>query len=284
MQAATWRGLRLGRALGCDTETRRIRTMMNKELTLTKYGWSYTRGVLNSDHPDFPMLTPREEDSNGFLSFLGSGLRRGSRFGNPCVAGIEFWAGETDDRADDYELWANDIRSKILVGLSADPGLSWYISVYGDRFGEHGLWPDAHGVLAGTADVLGLGVCNVGAWVPMGQTTYRKPFAEVPRGQLQAFVDSCWKDAYAGYPIEGYCMQSQSIDTLQRWDARERDEALFKDVLDSCQCMFYTTPAENRDFTFISNKLQYADFSRLIDDLRNNGTLDGVRLRFFPRP
>jgi len=44
--------------------------------------------------------------------------------------------------------------------------------------------------------------------------------------------------------------------------------------------MFYTTPAENRDFTFISNKLQYADFSRLIDDLRNNGTLDGVRLRF----
>jgi len=27
MQAATWRGLRLGRALGCDTETRRIRTM-----------------------------------------------------------------------------------------------------------------------------------------------------------------------------------------------------------------------------------------------------------------
>ena len=79
-------------------------------------------------------------------------------------------------------------------------------------------------------------------------------------------------------------MKSHSIDTLQRWDARERDAALFKEVLDSCHCMFYTTPAENRDLTFISNKLQYADFSRLIEDLRNHGTLDGVRLRFFPRP
>ena len=252
---------------------------MNRELKLTHYAWSNTRGRLDVDHPDFPRLTPAGEDSNGFLAFIGPGLRRGSRFGHPYVAGMSFWAGETDDRADDYELWANDIRSKILVGLSADPGLSWYISVYGDRFGEHGLWPDAHGVLAGTADVLGLSVCSVGAWMRMGQTTYRRPFAEVPRAQLQAFVDSCWKDAYAGYPIEGYCMPQRSIDTLQRWDARERDEALFKEVLDSCHCMFYTTPAENRDLTFVSSRLQYADFSRLIEDLRNNGALDGVRLR-----
>ena len=78
-------------------------------------------------------------------------------------------------------------------------------------------------------------------------------------------------------------MKMGSIDTLRRWDARNRDEALFREVLDSCHCMFYTTPAENRDLTFISNKLQYADFSLLIDDLRNNGTLNGMRLRFFPR-
>ena len=60
--------------------------MMNKEIKLTQYAWSYSRGKLEWDHPDFPLLTPRVEDSNGLLSFLGSGLRRGSRFGNPCVS------------------------------------------------------------------------------------------------------------------------------------------------------------------------------------------------------
>lgn len=252
---------------------------MNRELKLTHYAWSNTRGRLDVDHPDFPRLTPAGEDSNGFLAFLGPGLRRGSRFGHPYVAGMSFWAGEADDRDDDYELWANDIRSKILVGLPADPGLSWYIGINGDRIDEHHLWSIGEGALLGTARALGLSTCTVGAWWSLGHHPYRRPFAEVPLELVRAFVDSSWGNAYPAYPIEGYCMPSQSIDTLLSWDARDRDEALFREVLDSCQCMFYTTPAENRDFTFISNKMQYADFSRLIEDLRNNGTLDGVRLR-----
>ena len=256
---------------------------MNKELTLTKHGWSPTRGVLDSEHPDFSLMTPREEDSNGFLSFLGAGLRRGARFGNPCVSGIDFWAGEVDDRADDYELWANDIRAEILLGLTGGQGNSWYIGINGDCSGELESWPIGEGALLSTARAFGLSTCTVGAWLSLSHVPYRRPFAEVPPDRVRAFVNSSWANAYPAYPIEGYCMKMGSIDTLRRWDARNRDEALFREVLDSCHCMFYTTPAENRDLTFISNKLQYADFSLLIDDLRNNGTLNGMRLRFFPR-
>lgn len=251
---------------------------MTKELAFTPFGWSYTRGKLDREHPDFPALTPRDQDSDGFLAFLGSGLRGGNKFGGPCVAGIEFWAGETDDRADDYELWAHAIRAQVLRGLIGGRGQSWYIGINGDRSGELELWPIGDGALLSTAKALGLSTCTVGAWLSLSQVPYRRPIAEVPPDQVRAFVNSSWANAYPAYPIEGYCMKEGSIDTLLRWDARNRDEALFREVLDSCHCMFYTTPAENRNLTIISNKLEYADFSRLIEDLRNDGTLDGVNL------
>ena len=252
---------------------------MNRELKLTYYAWSNTRGRLDVDHPDFPRLTPAGEDSNGFLAFLGPGLRRGSRFGDPYVAGMSFWAGETDDRADDYELWANDIRAQVLRALMGGRGQSWYIGIIGDCSGELESWPIGKGALLSTAKAFGLSTCTVGAWLSLSHVPYRRPFAEVPPDRVRAFVNSSWANAYPAYPIVGYCMKEGSIDTLRRWDARNRDEALFREVLDSCPCMFYITPAGNRDPTFISNKLQHADFSRLIDVLRNNGTLNGVRLR-----
>lgn len=102
---------------------------------------------------------------------------------------------------------------------------------------------------------------------PFG-TTYgfrNREFFEIPNRFLPEIVGAFWSEAVPGYPIEGYNMEPGQIDLLRQWDAKPRDDLLFREVIDLTFINFYTFPAENRWIVFVTNKLNYDELAELID-------------------
>ena len=89
-------------------------------------------------------------------------------------------------------------------------------------------------------------------------------FFEVPNRHLSEVVPYFWSEAVPGYPIEGYNMGNRQMEIVRQWDARSRDDKLFRDVINRTFINFYTFPAEHNYFVFVTNKLDYAELSTLI--------------------
>ncbi len=194
--------------------------------------------------------------SYGHLTFAGHDLDKSPVLGDIKVFYLEF-KGEPEGSID-REEWADPLRTEVLNRLT-DHHRCWYISII-DRWFK-GV-SDEITKIAGTQ----LNRIEVKSEKPFGYSYgFRsREFFEVPNHYLSDVVPYFWSEAVPGYPIEGYNMETGQMERLKQWDARPRNDQLFRDVIDSTFVNFYTFPAEHRYFVFVTNKLNYAELAGLI--------------------
>ena len=208
----------------------------------------YYKGIGPDNAEDYP--------SYGHLTFAGHDLDKSPILGDIKVFYLEF-KGILEETYDKEE-WADPLRADVLKHLSGNKR-SWYISMIDRRFTGVG---NALTKLVGTQ----LNQINVKSEDPFGfkYGFSSREFYEIPNHNLPEIVRYFWSEAVPGNPIEGYNLETGKIEVLRQWDARPRDDQLFRDVIDQTFVNFYTFPAENRFFVFVTNKLNYAELATLI--------------------
>lgn len=92
-----------------------------------------------------------------------------------------------------------------------------------------------------------------------------RTYVEVPVESIDAVYSRYWSNAWPGYTIQGYQLPARRIDILKDWNLQERDQHLFRRVIDETRILFYTFPAENRHFVFLTNKFDYDQLDRMIN-------------------
>lgn len=212
----------------------------------------------------------REPVNNNYLTLAGDGLTKTNQFSDVKVFELGFYGEPESDIF--REAWADPLRAEILKRL-AGAGRSWYITFSADVTEllithDEQFEPRASKELY--EYLTGLGpdkttLLNSPKPYGYGWGSTKRLFFEVPNDDIKWVVEHVWEDDMGGYPIEGYNFKSGKIALLKEWNERPRDAVLFREVLDETYMMFYTTPAENRHFTFVTNKLSLADFERQID-------------------
>jgi hypothetical protein len=193
--------------------------------------------------------------SYGYLTFAGHNLDKSSVLSDIKVFYLEFKGDE-----DTYyrEEWANPLRIQVLLRLTGN-NRCWYMSIV-DRWFK-GVNKEISMILGKQSNSIEVKSENP---YPLGHGFYSREFFEIPNHFLSEVVNYFWLEAVPGIPIEGYNMGAGKIEVLKQWDARPRDDHLFRDVIDRTFINFYTFPAENRYFVFVTNKLSYAELAHLI--------------------
>jgi hypothetical protein len=200
--------------------------------------------------------------SHGHLTFGGHNLDKSQKLDDVRVFYLEFYGEpkETHDR----EEWADPLRFEVLNRLT---GINrrWYLSIIDGPVGEiqdallkaSGVKPNH--IIVDSEKQYGYGY----GFIP-------RPMFEIPNNILSRVVPYCWSQAVPGYPIEGYTMASGQLDVFEQWNARPRDDQLFREVCDQTYVNFYSFPAEHCDFVFVTNKLNYTELAHLVnlDDLQ----------------
>jgi len=201
-------------------------------------------------------LDGRDRFSYGHLTFGGHDLDKSTILDDVRIFYLEF-RGEPEE-TNDREAWADNLRADVLNRLTSN-GRSWYLSMIDGSF-------DSISDLLARILAKRLDGIEAKSEKPHGYTYgfIPRPFFEIPNQNLSDVVHFFWSEAVPGYPIEGYNLDVGQINVLRKWDARSRDDQLFREVIDRTYVNFYTTPAEHRHFVFVTNKLNYAELARLI--------------------
>lgn len=194
--------------------------------------------------------------SYGYLSFAGHHLDKSPILNDIKVFYLEFKG--LSDETYEKEEWADPLRIEVLNRLTGIDRC-WYMSMIDRWF---------RGVNDDVAKLVGtqLNRIIILSEKPFGNTygfRFRELY-EIPNRYLQKTVPYFWEEAVPGYPIEGYNMDAGQIALLKQWDARSRDDQLFREVIDRTFINFYTFPDENRFFVFVTNKLNYDELAKLI--------------------
>jgi len=193
--------------------------------------------------------------SYGHLSFCGHDMDKSSILDDVKVFYLQFF-GRPEDY--DREDWADPLRQEVLYHITGN-NRCWYLSMIS-------RWKEGIGDLL--AEIVGtpLNTAKVKSKNPYGRggEFHIREFFEVPNRSLTNIVRFFWSEAYPGYPIEGYNLGSGQIETLKRWNEKLRDDLLFREVIDQTFVNFYTFPAENRYFVFVTNKLDLNGLAKLI--------------------
>lgn len=210
---------------------------------------------LNSRYGTAP-VNGKDRGSYGHLTFAGHDLDKSPILGDIKVFYLEF-KGVLEETYEKEE-WADPLRADVLKRLSGN-NRSWYISMINHQLTDR---DEALTKLVGVK----LNRINVQSERGFGRTYgfWSREFLEIPNHNLSEIVSYFWAKAVPGYPIEGYNLESGQLEILEKWDARPRDDQLFRDVIDQTFINFYTFPAENRYFVFVTNKLNYAELATLI--------------------
>jgi hypothetical protein len=199
------------------------------------------------------------------LSFAGKHLIESSILDDVRVMELLIY-GENDGGPED---WADPLRAAILARLST-PETEWYLSCVGNYVRSKDpvdYMPLVRQLQADVFDGREPDYTLVHSKRKSGDRGYLRLFIRVPNSYLVRFVTYGWERAIPGddNPIEGYSMAPGGIERLKEWDRRERDDLLFRDVMDQVQVAFYTVPAEHRSFMFVTNKLTTPEMAQLID-------------------
>jgi len=194
--------------------------------------------------------------SYGYLTFAGHDLDKSPILDVIKVFYLEFKG--VSDETYEKEEWADPLRAEVLNRLTGN-NRCWYMSMIDGAFEGIG---DALKRILGTR----LNEIEVKSELPygMGHGFHSREFFEIPNHYLSEVVNYFWLESVPGIPIEGYNMEMGQIELLRRWDARPRDDKLFRELVDRTFVNFYTFPAENRTFVFVTNKLNYAQLAELI--------------------
>lgn len=176
---------------------------------------------------------------------------------------VNFFGGDPED---DFELWANPLRVKILQRLTLSK-CYWYLSFIGDVPAES----DPTGYITIEHEMQN-GIIqneNLNFVVLKSPERYRKTrpriFLEVPESLIPPIIQRYWQRAWPGCPIQGLLMSPGQTNRLHAWSEKPRNADLFREIVDEVFVMFYTYPSENRHFYFLTNKLGFDEFLSLID-------------------
>ena len=176
---------------------------------------------------------------------------------------LDFFGGNSEDN---YELWANPLRVKVLQRLSLS---QWYLylSIIGDvpyDSSPTGYIPIEKEMQNGVIQDEHLSYVVIKS--PESYTEiHPRIFLEVPERLIPQIINRYWQRAYPGYPIQGLLMRPGQVARLRSWSEKPRNDHLFREIIDEVFVMFHTFPSENRHFLFLTNKLTLDDIKRLVD-------------------
>lgn len=245
----------------------------NRELHIGLMQNNLTNPVSNSLAHLFHWTSNHPPQNNNALSFFGDDVGFASVPDQVQSFYIKFF-GE-DPSIMDREAWADPLRAEILKRLSVE-GRSWYIGTYGFETKEY-IQKQTNIPLASQNLFLSkfnpdnIIVIPTNPPFGMGKEIIQKVFIEVTLQDIDWAIENIWPDAFCNFPIEGYNLPSGMINELFNWSERHKDIALFNEVLQKSDSIFYTFPSEHRHFCFISNKYTLTSFiDRLkIDEMIN---------------
>lgn len=214
----------------------------------------------------------KNRTSYGHLTYAGHDLAASNILDDVRVYYVHFrgpMGGPYNQSIDDRELWAHPLRIDILSRL-AQGDYHWYLSFGGEiNIGADSIEPVSinQELLAGFIRENQLDSLIVKSELPWGYGKGYRPklFFEVPNDLLSEVVNRYWCYPRMGYDIEGYLLPSRSMNFLHEWDKLERDDKLFREVIDVSFIAFYCFPGEPRDFVFITNKISFEEFRKILD-------------------
>lgn len=212
-------------------------------------------------------FTDRNNISYGYLTFAGHNLAKSTILDNVRVFYLQFF-GEAND-VFYQEDWANPLRIEVLRRLNHKKH-SWYLSFTGDvsvptnpltyipieEDLQQNLLKD---------EQLDFVIVQSEKMHGYGQGFEPRLFFESSDNIIPYVVNHYWSQVLPGFTIEGYNINRGQVQLLQQWDKKPRDAQLFREVMDQTFITFYTFPAENRDFVFVTNKLNLEDIEYLLD-------------------
>lgn len=203
----------------------------------------------------------------GCSSFAGHDLERSTKLINTKVFALEFF-GETDEELY-HEAWADPLRAEVLKKLTGK-GRSWYISFVSD-ITERLILDDGRKVpekifkYFSTMDPSRVAIIRSEIPYGAGRGFMKKLIFEIPNEEIEWAVQNIWHVSREVYPIEGYNLPSGRMDMIRNWDQKQRDDALFQDVLEKSFLLFFTYPEEPRHFKFLTNHLEKNEFAKMIN-------------------
>jgi hypothetical protein len=203
------------------------------------------------------VTTGKGSVSYGHLTFAGHDLDKSEILENIKIYYLEFKGKSVEDY--DREEWANILRVEVLNRLSS-VNRCWYMSM--DDIDDKDIGDATERIIGKRLPEI---VVRSEKPFGYGYGFITRKFLEIPNQHLSEIVKYFWSKASPGIPIEGYNMEIGQLERLKQWDARPRDDQLFKEVCDKTFIDFYTFPAEHRYFVFVTNKLNYAELANLID-------------------
>lgn len=170
-------------------------------------------------------------------------------FHDVIMYGLTYYADRNFEN-DPRDLWANPLRVDTLSRL-CQPNKSWYFTAKG--------WVPTKGE---TEDFVSLETYLLKnlikdhhleyVYLPSGAFFFEVPYVRIPE-----VVNSIWVYANEGTSIQGYLLLSHHMQMLEEWGRKTPSPVLFREVIDACDIVFHTFPAEHNNFYFYTNKWQY---------------------------
>lgn len=187
-------------------------------------------------------------ERNGLVSFMNSGISDHPILKD--VKGYELLFHGDDPHG--YEKWALEYRLTALDNMASEEKI-WYLGF--DFFLNDEIYEEL--VVPNNLEYTFVS-CDI------GHKVYQRLIFSLPASLKDPKVKKFWKKQLPGYTIEGYLMEPGRINDFSIWDKRPRDAQLLRQVLDKVLYLFYTTPAENRDFVFLTMKFSFEEFKNTI--------------------
>jgi hypothetical protein len=203
-------------------------------------------------------------NGKGLLSFMGANLSQYPIFDDVKVFSLRFYGGKDKE---EREAWADPIRSLVLKRLN-HLDWHWYLSFTGwiyDPTRPSKQYPLEEEIIDNFIQKENIDYTFVESADFIGPGHSKRLFFEVPDSKMDHVISKFWPLAIPTEAIQGYQLPAGQIDLLEDWDQRPRDEKLFREVIDQVFAAFYTFPAENRHFAFVTNKLNLENISNLIN-------------------
>ena len=216
----------------------------------------------------------------GFLMYDPKSLSKTQLLDDAKVFYLEF-LGEVDPY--DREAWADPLRTMVLKHLRYKDW-NWYLSFIGDlpdsstpghfipisqEIQDNIFWKE----------IMNFVIVQTPERYAIKERLKERPFLEVPEQFLPQVLERYWPRAYPAYPIQGLHMAPGQIEQIKAWSEKPPSDLVVREMIDQVFVAFFTWPAENNHFVFVTNKLDLEDMKQLIhlDELQEMAGKIGAR-------
>ena len=172
--------------------------------------------------------------NNGDLTFVGDEVFRSRLFEDIKLYEIGFFGEPEEIRH--RESWATSIRAKIIQKLSVEEN-SWYISFvnyspFDEIFNNYSQAPLLLRKYFFQKNPKEMITINSRRPLILGKGFGKRLFFEVKNEEICEVINLIWPESVERYTIQGFNFKSNQIEQLRNWDQKERNEQLFRQVVD----------------------------------------------------